>query len=287
MMYLPTAPECDFTGVVAFHNVSISESLIYNLYIDEEKGAKIVSVRGESFAVDTLPTAVVGDKIYRLLTVDTVAKDAFGFTTVTVTLRDGKTATYDIGIRNYLEQLLKIAKTDEEYSLAADMLSYLAASVIYFYETDKNTVARANAVRDSLLGEGYDGANPASTLPTDTPASVSPESGMLGAGMYLAERPTFYFIAQADYENATPVFVVGGHTVEYKKETVDGNTYFILSVSPIELTEAVTWTIGDKTGSFNLRAYYDWAKDVKNDTSLTHLTERLYRYAESVQNYFK
>ena len=287
MMYLPTAPECDFTGVVAFHNVSISESLIYNLYIDEEKGAKSVSVRGESFAVDTLPTAVVGDKIYRLLTVDTVAKDAFGFTTVTVTLRDGKTATYDIGIRNYLEQLLKMAKTDEEYSLAADMLSYLAASVIYFYETDKNTVAAANAVRDSLLGEGYDGANPASTLPTDTPASVSPESGMLGAGMYLAERPTFYFIAQADYENATPVFVVGGHTVEYKKETVDGNTYFILSVSPIELTEAVTWTIGDKSGSFNLRAYYDWAKDVKNDTSLTHLTERLYRYAESVQNYFK
>ena len=125
------------------------------------------------------------------------------------------------------------------------------------------------------------------TLLTAVPEENFADSGMEGAGMNLAERPTFYFIACEGYGNETPVFRVGGRQVSYQREVLDGKVYFLLATSPIELTETVEWTIGDKSGSFNIRAYYDWAKNVKEDATLTYLVERLYRYAESVQNYFK
>jgi hypothetical protein len=51
------------------------------------------------------------------------------------------------------------------------------------------------------------------------------------------------------------------------------------------IRETVTYTIGDKSGSFNLRAFYDWAKNTKGDAALAHLVERLYRYSESLNDY--
>ena len=95
-----------------------------------------------------------------------------------------------------------------------------------------------------------------------------------------------FYVAAEGYENLTPVFTIDGTEVAYEVEEIDGKIYYLLATSPIDLTETVRWTIGDKSGAFNLRAYYDWAKDVAKDEVLTHLVERLYRYAESVQNYF-
>jgi hypothetical protein len=166
------------------------------------------------------------------------------------------------------------------------MLSYLAASVAYFYESDIAKVVAANAVRDTLLGVSYDEKNPSATIGATSPVSNVADSGMMGAGMNLAERPTFYFIAAEGYENETPVFTLDGKALAYERVEEDDKVYYLLATSPIELTETVFWTIGDKSGSFNLRAYYDWAKDVKKHATLTHLVERLWRYAESVQNYF-
>ena len=286
MMYLPTTPACDFEGVIAFHNVEISENLNYNLYIDEEKGAELVTVNGVSIALNTLPTEEVNGKLYRTLTIDTVAKEALTFTTVTVTLANGKSATYDIGIRNYLEMLLDRAASDAEYNLAADMLSYLAASVVYFYgETNPARAEGAEKVLTSLLGEDYDEENPSTTLPTATPATNGENSGMKGAGMNLAERPTFYFIASESYRNETPHFFIGDKELSYVTETDGDEVYYLLAFSPKNLTDTVTWTIGERSGSFNLRAFYDYAVR-ENDSALAHLIERAYRYSESVNAYF-
>ena len=138
----------------------------------------------------------------------------------------------------------------------------------------------------ALFGESYDEENTSATLGSSASVAQVENSGMFGAGMNLAERPTFYFIAAEGYEDQTPVFTIGEREVAYETETIDAKVYYLLAISPIELTETVRWTIGDKSGAFNLRAYYDWAKDEAQNAALAHLVERLYRYAESVQNYF-
>ena len=286
IMYRPDTPLCTFDGVVAFHNVEISENLIYNLYLDESKGAESVIVGGKTIQISTLPEKTISGKVYRLLSIDTVAKYSLGFEVVTVTLADGSSATYDIGIRNYLAQLLDMAKTDEEYHLASDMLSYLVASVVYFYQDVDATVSEgAERVLVSLLGEGYDEANPSALRPVQTPAYVGENSGMKGAGLNLAERPTFYFVADDAHRNETPRFFLGEKELTYAIETDGTDVYYLLAFSPCDLTETVKWTVGDCTGEFNLRAYYDYASE-QNDDALIRLIERVYRYSESVNAYF-
>ena len=85
----------------------------------------------------------------------------------------------------------------------------------------------------------------------------------------------------------TPVFTIDGKTVAFETLTDGTDTYFILSIEPWLVRETITYTIGDKSGSFNLRAYYDWAKNTAKDAELAHLVERLYRYSESLSNYIK
>ena len=286
IMYRPDTPVCSFDGVVAFHNVEISENLIYNLYLDESKGAESVIVGGKTILISTLPEKTIAGNVYRLLSIDTVAKYSLGFEVVTVTLADGSTATYDIGIRNYLAQLLDMAKTDEEYHLASDMLSYLVASVVYFYQDVNATVSEgAERVLVSLLGDGYDEANPSALRPVQTPAYVGENSGMKGAGLNLAERPTFYFVADEAHRTETPHFFLGDTELTYTTEADGTDVYYLLAFSPCDLTETVKWTIGECSGEFNLRAYYDYAHK-QNDEALIRLVERLYRYSESVNAYF-
>ena len=95
-----------------------------------------------------------------------------------------------------------------------------------------------------------------------------------------------YAFAAKGYENASPVFTMDGETLAYTTSIEGERTIFYLSFSPTNLTKTVTWTIGDKSGAFNLRAFYDYATDVAKDESLATLVERLYRYSESVQSYF-
>ena len=108
---------------------------------------------------------------------------------------------------------------------------------------------------------------------------------MKGAGLNLAERPTFYFIASNECRDMTPRFFLGDKEISYVTEKNGGDVYYLLAFSPRMLTETVRFEIGDKSGSFNLRAFYDFAVKA-NDTTLIHLVERLYRYSESVNAYF-
>ena len=202
---------------------------------------------------------------------------------ITVTLEDGSYRTYEINIQRYLEQLYKRGESKEETALAANMISYLASSAVYFY---KNT-AKANAalaVRDTVLGAGYDEANKASSLVGYTAEALTEGCGIKGAGLSLAERPTFYFVL-ADGERAENVsFRIGECALRYETVLVDGDTYFILKQSPDTLLETVTYKVGEKEGTFNLFAYYDYA--MNNDSDLATLIKRLVAYVDSVNALF-
>ncbi len=285
-IYTQQTPDTAFHGTIVGHNVVITDALTYNAYFSMDKGIASIECDGVSFDFDELPEYTIDNVTYKRLSFTTVAKDAFKLYQFTVYLEDGSFATYDINIRHYLTQLYNTATTEETKALAADMLSYLAASIVYFYtDVDEGMVNGAVAIRDVVLGEGYDAAHPALGL-ADATAAVATDSGMRGAGMNLSEKPTFYFVAAQGYENEAPVFTMDGKVLTYVTEVHGDLTYFCLSFSPVYLTKTVTWTIADKSGSFNLRAYYDYAKNDAKDETLVALVERLYRYSESVQNYF-
>ena len=288
VLSLYTVSESDtlLEGLIEAHNVTITDKLSYNLYIPADKKVETVEYNGEKYDFAKLPVVINGGKSYKRFTAEIVAKDAFGKHMVTVTLEDGNIGVYNLCVQDYLDNLYEMQDNEKLATLAGDMISYLAASVVYFYqETNPAYANGAIAIRDGILGAEYDTKNPANTLTTTTPVA-STENGMAGAGLVLAERPTFYFVADEGYENMTPVFTINGKTVSYKK-VVDGKyTYFYLTFSPVMLRETVEYTIGQTSGSFNLRAYYDWAKDVSKDEHLTYLVERLYRYSETITDYY-
>ena len=119
--YTPATPVYDFEGVIAGHNMIIGESLSYNLYFAMDKDIQSVYVNGKAYDFASLREATIGGATYKLLVLDTVAKDAFVSQTVTVTLKDGSYANYEINVRRYLEQFFKSAANAEEKSLAANM----------------------------------------------------------------------------------------------------------------------------------------------------------------------
>ena len=287
VLSLYTVSESDtlLEGLIEAHNVTITDKLSYNLYIPADKKVETIEYNGEKYDFAKLPVVINGGKSYKRFTAEIVAKDAFGKHMVTVTLEDGNIGVYNLCVQDYLDNLYEMQGNEKLATLAGDMISYLAASVVHFYqETNPAYANGAIAIRDGILGAEYDTKNPAATLNATTPVSAT-ESGMAGAGLNLAERPTIYFVAGEGYENMTPVFMIHGETVTYETMTDGTNVYFNLTVEPWMIRETVTYTIGDKSGSFNLRAYYDWAKNTAEDAELAHLVERLYRYSESLENY--
>ncbi len=284
-LYTPKVPEYSFDGVIASHNILISNSLSYNLYLAKDKGISSVSFGGVTYDFDALDDFEIDGVSHKLFVIDTAAKDAFVSNNVTITLQNGEYAVYEICIRRYLEQLYLVARDDAERNLASGMISYLAASGAYFYEDAVHGVA-ALAVRDCILGKNYDDTHQSTTLQNATLVKITEDSGMKGAGMRLGERPTFYFIAKAEYRDVAPTFTINGEIVRYEKEVIDGEVHFVLKHSPDVLAQNVTWTIGDASGSFNLSAYYEYAKEDAKDERLTNLIERLYFYVEAINTYF-
>ncbi|MBR2612953.1 MAG: Ig-like domain-containing protein [Clostridia bacterium] len=282
-LYIPTTPTYAYEGVIVSHNIVIANSLSYNLYLAKDKGITSIKVGEKVFAFDTLRDYASGATSYKIFTLDTVAKDAFVNQHIEIVLADGSVRTYEINIQRYLEQFYKNGASEEEKALAANMISYLAESAKYFYENTRVANAAA-AVRNQVLGEDYNAKNAPETLTSLSSVALTKDSGMQGAGLCLAERPTFYFVLADGMEDATPTFRIGDEVVSFETKVSDGKTYFILKHSPDTLYETVTYTIGDKSGAFNLRAYYDYAKE--NDAPLASLIERLGAYVESVNALF-
>ena len=282
-LYLPSTPTYEFDNVIVSHNVVIASSLSYNLYLATDKGIVSVKVGDKVISFASLPDYIAADATYKQLTLDTVAKDAFVNQYVEITLADGSTRIFEINIQRYLEQYYTAAATNEEKALAANMISYLAQSALYFYR-DGAVAKAAGAVRDTVLGKGYDAKHPETALDALEAIGLTEDSGMKGAGLSLAERPTFYFILADGEDGGDVSFTVDGAAVSYTTQIVDGDTYYILKQSPDTLFKTVSYTVSGKSGTFNLKAYYNYAKD--NDIALATLIERLSAYVESVHTVF-
>jgi hypothetical protein len=91
----------------------------------------------------------------------------------------------------------------------------------------------------------------------------------------------FYLADGADASKYA--FFIDGTRV--KTETSADGKYIDIDVYAYALCETVTYTIdGVESGSFHIRAYYEWSK-TQNNENLVNLTARFWKYLQSARDY--
>ena len=185
----------------------------------------------------------------------------------------------------YLEKLT--AKSDATVSnLAKDILAYVRSAYDYANKTDS---ARVMARIDGIIGADYAD----SSTPNFAEVSLNVDKGLNSARMALGDSPAFIFYPETDAEG-NPVYDLSLYTFKVKgyklrAETAtdeEGKTFFVIGMFAYAFDDTVDYSIAgtDISGSYNLSAYYEFAKSL-NDAKLTTLIERLCKYAESAEAY--
>ena len=157
---------------------------------------------------------------------------------------------------------------------------------MYAYFAGKGTVdaaklASANALIDSVLGEGYTARVPATLAGTEAKQSTE---GLTEATVYLGSEIAFAFkVAEGVsdvkfFSNGTELFS------EVRGEYVYVTTYAYGITSDISYTATKGGVqIG---GTYNLKSYYDYAVSLEGgESALADLLMALWSYSESAAAY--
>ena len=168
--------------------------------------------------------------------------------------------------------------TNTVKALAKDIVSYVRS--VYVYEDlDKATIARLTAI----IGEDYD----YESVPDTSCAAIQNTPGLSSASLELRDAPTFRFYIDGSYDASLYRFTVNGIRVD-SEILVDTDGRVFIRVAPYahSIATTVSYTIvgTDISGSFNLKAYYNYALTL-DDANLVSLVERLWKYSESAKAY--
>ena len=162
------------------------------------------------------------------------------------------------------------------------MLSYVKASYEYFATVGQVTpeaCAKATAKINAIIGENYDENN----APEMKDEAVLDVEGLSKATVSLGAKISFVFYPTEDAEKYT--FTIGGAKLE--TEIAEGG-YIIVTTYAYAIKETVEYTVEgtDISGSYNLKAYYDYMVGEGNGSAeLIALVERLFKYSESCEAY--
>ena len=184
----------------------------------------------------------------------------------------------------YLERLTA-RNNDTLTALVKDILSYARSAYAYAGITAYESVA---ARIDQIIGEDYDG----SSVPAFAQTALDTD-GLDSARLSIGSSPAFIFYPETDdsgapiYDPSLYTFTVKGYRVKAEQQTdEDGKVYFLVKTFAYAFDDTVEYTVAgtDISGSYNLSAYYEFAKGL-GDATLVKMLERLCKYAESAESY--
>ena len=185
-------------------------------------------------------------------------------------------ATFTFGIVKYAEKIINDG-SDIEKTLVCDVLSYIRAAYAYFETEDANIVAKINAV----LGKNYDENN----APALNGSTVAPTEGLESVTFVLDAEPTIRFYLASGVDATAYKFYIDGVKVNTVSGVNSNGTYIDIDTYAYAVSKTLTYTIYDfEAGSFNIAAYYEWAKMQNNDALVT-LVARFIKYSESAEAY--
>ena len=160
------------------------------------------------------------------------------------------------------------------------ILVYIKTAYAYFNMEDAKEVGDRV---DSILGkEGLVDANV-------TGEAVNTTEGLASATVVLGAEVAFKFTPADPADADKFVFTQNGRTLKSEIVTENGKTYILVTTYAYGITDTVSYTaqISDNvtySGSFNLKAYYDYAVG-QSMTEVAEMVRALWQYSESAEVY--
>ena len=273
-----TLAPVDALSFVPKMSLTLNRDLILNVYVPAKDFLASFTLDGVEYTnLDKLEKVTVDGKDYYLVSISLDAKSAARDVVLRAKVALGDktaSATFTFGIIKYAEKILADG-SDAEKTLVKDVLSYVRAAYAYFGTNDAQTVSRIN----TILGDNYDANN----APTVEGSATAETAGLKSATFVLDGTPAMRFYLADGADASKYAFFIDGTRV--KTETSADGKYIDIDVYAYALCETVTYTIdGVESGSFHIRAYYEWSKTQNND-NLVNLTARFWKYLQSARDY--
>ena len=266
-------------------NVTLYSDFVLNAYFPVLSGISSVKVNGNEVDLKTLETTEIDGVTYYILPTEVASSEAAEDVVLSITLTYGEdsfSAKWTLGVVRYAEKALAMEQTDITKAMLRDMLSYVKASYEYFATVGQVTpeaCAKATAKINAIIGEKYDENN----APEMKDEAVLDVEGLSKATVSLGAKISFVFYPTEAAEKYT--FTIGGAKLE--TEIAEGG-YIIVTTYAYAIKDTVKYTVEgtDISGSYNLKAYYDYMSGEGNGSAeLIALVERLFKYSESCEDY--
>ena len=266
----------DFTPKAS---VTLDSNLIFNIYIPAHAGLGAVTLNGETV---TLGEANDG---YYLVTVELPANEAAKLLTLTVEINEDGTdviGSFTFSTVKYAEKLLTMDITNQEKTLAKDILAYIKSAYEYFTVADRTAlIDEIDAILGSYVSDKVINADDAKC---DT-------EGLSGATFVLGATPAIRFYLDG-YTADKFSFKVGERALSASEATTGSDTdgsYVQFTLFAYEMTETFSYVIDveegeDITGEYNIVSYYADAV-AKSDTALADIVAKFYNYCKSAYEY--
>ncbi len=269
------------------NSITLGSDLVYNVYVPVNDCLTLFTLDGVEYAdfTELLKNTVTLDdgNDYYLISIPLAAKEAARNIVLAVKVTvDGRaySATFTMSVVKYAAALLETSTSEEEKTLALDVLQYIRAAYTYFGTTDEEQMAKI----DTLL-TGY------ASKPTVEGSDVVETTGLSSATLVLSGKPSIRFYLADGADASAYKFYIGGKQI--KTVVSEDGTYVDTDVYAYELCETVTYTInGEAAGSFHINAYYAFVSGTDENSytgadkaELTALTECFWKYLQSARVY--
>lgn len=257
-------------------SITMSDSLVFNIYLPNSEGLLSVSLDGEDKAFSSLP---IKDGYYHLR-VPLDACEADKEINLSVTLdKNGekRIGSFTFSTVKYAEKLLSSNESDVTKKLAKDILAYVNSAKVFFGEEKSGKI-------ESILGN-YESVFSPIAAENDTPA-------LKYAAFVLGTKPSVKFYPENNYTAKDFTFTRGDKVLTFREGSDELGDYMEISTSAYAMIETISYTVKDTSfsGKYNLSAYCDFVKNEYNESdkeALIELSEKFYIYCESAAAYRK
>ena len=265
-------------------SITLGSELTYNVYVPVVDYLKSFTVDGKTYE-DLIPLTLDDGNQYYLVSVPMPASEAARNVVLKAIMTiDGKeyNGTFTMSIPKYVKKILDSDENETEKTLVKDVLAYIKAAYIYFDAEDKTEVVKAI---DEILGD-YNNTFAKVDGTTDA------DNGLWGVVIVLEDKPAIRFVLPEGVSTDGYMFKAGNIVLDFTTGTmtVGAKTYNYAEVSlyAYQMIREITYTNGTESGCYHINSYYDFVttdNELKNDTNLISLVEKLYNYCKSAEVY--
>ena len=266
-------------------SITLDRSIYLNVYIPVISLVKFTfdGKTYENLAESDLNVKTMNGEQYYVISTPLPSAEAMENLTLNVTVNVGENTAngkFTFSVAKYANKALN-SGTLVEKQVIRDMLSYIRAAYVYFNSTDTAAISTI----DTFIGKNYDVTSPVTSLGSTTPST----EGIVAASLDVSANPGIKFYIEADANAADYSFYYVENGKEVAVSAIEGTDsygrYLEVDIYAYAMCQTIYYrTTGGASGYYHIASYHAWAK-TQNDANLVNLVERLWKYAESANDY--